>query len=415
MNNGTDLDFRAFTWDTSGAVEFGNLSTNGGSTSTFAYGTNGTGGVVGRELKYNGSTYQGDIAVRWDSATKAVIALGTIGPDYQGGPLNHGSAINRSGMVTGCYGYLYGSNNLGYRPVRWDANGTPTELGNLGTLTNGGTISQGNAINDAGTVVGYANKYSGNTSLGSRAVRWAAGSTNATELGNLGADINGVTTASASVVNASGVTAGTAEKYSGTGTDLGPRAVRWEADGTATELGAIGSASNGFTNSSVVGINSAGTIVGTVAKYVSNQFRGNRAVRWAAGSTVPEELGNIGTDAFGEAEIYPNSINSAGLMVGYGEKWVNGTNLGNHAILWKADGVAVDLNDLIDPGSGWTLTEADFINDNGWISGYGQFDPDGSGGAAPYTRAYLIQVPEPAGFTVLLLGCSLLCRRRIRG
>ena len=40
-------------------------------------------------------------------------------------------------------------------------------------------------INDAGTAVGYANKYSGNTFLGQRAVRWDAFTTAATELGTV--------------------------------------------------------------------------------------------------------------------------------------------------------------------------------------------------------------------------------------
>ena len=81
---------------------------------------------------------------------------------------------------------------LGTAAVRWDASGTAaTELGNLGTDTSGYTERQAYAINTAGTAVGYANKYSPDgTFLGHRAVRWDASGT-AAELGN-GTD-NGIT------------------------------------------------------------------------------------------------------------------------------------------------------------------------------------------------------------------------------
>ena len=41
-----------------------------------------------------------------------------------------------------------------------------------------------------------------------------------------------------------------------------------------------------------------------------------------------------------------------------------------HAVLWK-DGRMVDLNSLIDPSSGWVLSEANGINDLGQIVGGG--------------------------------------------
>ena len=85
--------------------------------------------------------------------------------------------------------------DLGHRAVRWDASGTAaTELGNLGTDANGVTQSVAVAINDAGTAVGYADKYDDSgVCLGDRAVRWDASGTAATELGNLGTDIGGIT------------------------------------------------------------------------------------------------------------------------------------------------------------------------------------------------------------------------------
>ena len=54
-----------------------------------------------------------------------------------------------------------------------------------------------------------------------------------------------------------------------------------------------------------------------------------------------------------------------------------------------------NLNELIDPQSGWTLIEATAINDSGLIVGYGT--------AATGTHAFLLTpIPEPS--TLVLLG-----------
>ena len=66
-------------------------------------------------------------------------------------------------------------------------------LGNLGTNASGTTTSGAYGLNNTGDAIGQADKWSGNTSLGARAVRWVAGQTAATELGHLGTNASGVT------------------------------------------------------------------------------------------------------------------------------------------------------------------------------------------------------------------------------
>jgi hypothetical protein len=59
----------------------------------------------------------------------------------------------------------------------------------------------------------------------------------------------------------------------------------------------------------------------------------------------------------------------------------------------------IDLNSLLDSGSGWVLTSANGINDSGQITGTGIFQGQ--------THAYLLTptVPEPSSF--LLAGSGV--------
>lgn len=296
---------------------------------------------------------------------------------------------------------------LGTRPQFWPPNGTA--VSGLSSLSTPDDSSSAHAINSGGDTVGDSDKFltaPQPTYVGFRAVRWSAGGTVATELGNLGttAGAAGQTQSTAFGINDHGDIAGFAEKYSG-GNDLGSRAVRWAAGGTAaTEL-----ASPSNSNAQARAINNNGDAVG----YASSAASGTIALSWAAGGTTFTSLGSLGTNASGSSFAFPNAIDDSGDIVGASSKYVNHVLVGTHATIWPAGGtLAVDLNDLVDLPSGWILTNAHGINDSGMIVASGTFDPDGSGPILASDFAVrLIPVPEPGAPIVLGFLISLLAPR----
>jgi hypothetical protein len=62
----------------------------------------------------------------------------------------------------------------------------------------------GIGVSDAGTAMGFAEKYVSGVHIGGRAIRWDASGAAATELGNLGTDSSGSSGAKANAINDSG-------------------------------------------------------------------------------------------------------------------------------------------------------------------------------------------------------------------
>jgi probable HAF family extracellular repeat protein len=103
------------------------------------------------------------------------------------------------------------------------------------------------------------------------------------------------------------------------------------------------------------------------------------------------ELG-VSSDAFG--------INDLGQVVG---RSYYGTVGGLRGFVY-ANGTATDLNELIDPASGWFIYEGSDINNNGQIAAYG-FKP-GFGTQALRLDPITSAVPEPAAMGMLLAGMA---------
>ena len=372
-----------------------------------------------------------------------------------------GVTINSSGSVGG---YAYKSTwmqPLVWQPVLASTAYAPSVMGNLGIRPGEGVPSGSiDGINASGVMAGYSAKSSGSTDLGLRAVKWtSAAAPDPIELPVLTTNLSGHTTAGATDINNAGTIVGYARRHDVDGTILGFRPVRWhETTNAITELRMLGDLQNSSfqVHGYAWGINDTGVVVGDSQKYVSGNFAGTRAVRWDANSAAPTELGGLSANLSTAARA--NAINDSGVISGwafdsgshqhavrwdpitlagiqlpdtptggYGMSGDDINNLGDIvgtgwqgntqiALLWHpGDAFGIDLNTLIDPNSGWQLKTAAAINDNGWIAGFGTFDPDGPGGAAPRNGAYLLQpVPEPTAAVALLTLAPLAMGRRRR-
>jgi probable HAF family extracellular repeat protein len=141
----------------------------------------------------------------------------------------------------------------------------------------------------------------------------------------------------------------------------------------------------GWGNSQAYAINDLGEVVGNST--VANGW--NHAFLWENGAMTDLDGGqNITSIAYG--------INNLGQVVGLAD--FNGPA---GAFLWQSDSGMENLNDLIVPGSGWTLDEAHAINGLGQIVGSGEIDGQ--------YHAFLLTpesstVPEPS---TLVAWCGL--------
>jgi probable HAF family extracellular repeat protein len=300
--------------------------------------------------------------------TYTIKDLGTL----PGGHSSGAKAINATAQVTG---FAYDSNDTISDVFRY-SNGLLTDLGTLG-----GSSAIGNGINSSGQVAGYST----NASLTYRAFL-SIGNT-LTDIGDLGGG-----SSVAYGVNDSGQVVGASYLPDG---EVHPFLY---GNGKMTDLGTLGSHQPGWWNSAQ-GVNKSGVVVGTSYDANGNFF----GFRWANGRMVKlgtlgglwsqgyainnkgqvtglaytkngsahafitsgSTLIDLGTFAGSTSTTWGFGVNTSGVVVG--QSTFQNTY---HAFVYSG-GKIKDLNKLIPAGSGWTLLEANGINDAGQIVGMG--------------------------------------------
>ena len=291
----------------------------GGNDSSFAYGINDAGQVVG----YAATPESAAHSFLYSNGT--MTDLGTLG-----GSQSYATGINNSGQIVG-----YSNNSSGAVHSFLYSNFTGmTDIG-----PSGGIYAYG--INDAGQIVGES-FLNGNVH--------AFLSTNGT-MTDLGA-LSGASSLAVGV-NKSGQVTG----YSDTFTNgVQAQHAFLYSGGHMTDIGTLGGGA-----SSASGINNAGQVVGW-AQTSSNVFD---AFLYSNGSM--HDLGNLGGSSAGIAS-QAFGINNSGQVVG-----LSYTTNDEHSFLY-ANGKMYDLNNLVATGGMSdfsTLTSANAINSQGWIAGFG--------------------------------------------
>ncbi|MBB5873536.1 putative HAF family extracellular repeat protein [Allocatelliglobosispora scoriae] len=155
-----------------------------------------------------------------------------------------------------------------------------------------------------------------------------------------------------------------------------PAAAAFPSRYTITDLGTLGTAS--FAQSTALGINNAGTVVGVTSVgsgYASHAFR------WASGVMT-----DLGTNPGGDSS-YATSINDTGTVAGVSDRQSGGYG---YPVRWSASGAITDLGGPVVN----RLGVANGINASGQIAG-GQRPADSSG--SPVAMVY-----NPDGSSVLL-------------
>jgi len=167
--------------------------------------------------------------------------------------------------------------------------------------------------------------------------------------------------------------------------------------GTLRELPAL---SDPFEWALAEAMNDHGLVVGASA-----QGGDTHAVLWRQGALV--DLGDFGGGAF-MSRAY--GVNNGGYIVGFGT--ADGVGLGEQrAALWNPNLEMFDINDMLQPGSGWTLTSAMGINAHRQVIALGY------NSVGEYRAVLLTPMPEPSSIAAfmasgMLLGLWLKRRRQ---
>lgn len=306
--------------------------------------------------------------------TYTITDLGTLAGDNE----SSGFWINNNGDVVGCsdtqtsLGYPCTGLVAGQHAFYWSASGGMKDLGTLP----GATVSGAIGLNDAGTVVGYSN-LKNHPATDFVAVQWSP--TGAiSKLGTL----SGGSSSAAFEINSSGEVTGDSFLASGL-----VNATSW-TDKKIKNLGSL----SGAIFTAGLDINESGEIVGESVFSYGPPFTSHG---FLCNGSAMTDLGTLP----GGVTSLANAINSSGIIVGQSD----GTSTGGtwHAVKWNANGKIKDLGVL----KGGTYSVAFGINDSNVVVGYAN-TPDNAPHAIRWTSSHGMQdlnslIPADSGWTLI--------------
>ena len=337
------LQVHAFRWKDGVMTDLGALPGNNDSA---AGSINSRGWITGQSTSSVIDPIQGipqSRAVLWKHGE--IIDLGT-----PGGLAALGIYVNDSGQVVGLFDNstpdpfsLFGI-GVQIRTFVWE-DGVTRDIGTLG----GPDAIPGSSCSGQprDEVVGYSFISSTpNASTGMPTLDpflWKDGKM--IDLGNLGGTISG---SIGPCANHHGQVIG----VSNLAGDLVSHAFLWDKDSGIKDLGTLGG-----DKSEAIWLNEAGDVVGSADLSGPSGNQAHDAVIWRSGKI--HDLGTIPGDPCSRGR----GLNSRGQVVGGSSDCHNFL----HAFVWEEGGPMQDLNTLIQPGTGYQLTNAFNINDRGEI------------------------------------------------
>jgi probable HAF family extracellular repeat protein len=353
------------------------LGTLGGN-SSYGYAVNDAGQVAGYTYTSGNTGRHAFLYDRTPGAGGVMRDLGTLG-----GIESEAYSINNAGQVAG-YSWITGDTAI--RAFRYEgAPGSGGVMRELGTLA--GQNSYGQAINNAGQVAGYSEPPNWEFGPLYQAFRYDGTPNTDGVIYNLGS-LGGEAVSEARGINDAGQVTG--YSYINIDSNQGYHAFRYDgtpgSGGVMHDLGTLGGV-----RSSGSAINDAGQVAGSSDLPGDSAIHAFRYDGTPGSDGVMRDLGTLGgTWSFGYA------VNDAGQVAGRSQ--TTGSTA-YHAFLYtgtpRAGGQMIDLDGWLDHGNTaedakWTLTEARGLSNTGWITGVGAYDPDGPGGVAADTRAFLL-------------------------
>lgn len=279
-----------------------------------------------------------------------VFDYGTLG-----GLNSYALGLNSAGQVVG-YGYM--GDNQTMHAFRTEPNAAiDPAADDLGSLTDANGTSWATAINDAGQVAGSSFTADGQQ----HAFRTEPNAAIDPSTDDLGTLISGWESDAAGI-NSSGQVAGTSFIYDGHNTY--ERAFRTQPnapiDPSTDDLGTLGGQS--LQDTEARGLNDSGQVVGW--SYTPDDSM--HAYRTQPNAPINPATDDLGT--LGGWDSAADGINAGGQVVG----WSETSDWNEHAFLYDSRGMH-DLNALLPDGTGWTLTEAEAIDNAGNIVGIGLY------------------------------------------
>jgi probable HAF family extracellular repeat protein len=316
------------------------LGTIQGSTYNWATGVNNLGHVVGCA----GCSDINTPAFIWtpQDGMQKLALLPSGGAAYA-------SAINDSDQVAGL-SYGLGEFSDESLAAIWSSTNTSQSLGTLP----GGTQSAAYAINNLGQVTGTSYV---NSDLANHAFLWTSGS--------------GMFDLQATVPGSSwGYGVNSLGHVTGLLVGSNSRAFFWTEQTGMQELKLL----PGWETGSGSAINDLDDIAGGSGGQLNSAFT-SHATLWdeRGGTSRVKDLGTL----TGGHSSFATALNNVGQVVGASDaKQSEGLD---HAFVWSAAKGMEDLNLLIPAGSGWTLWQANGINDRGQITGKGTINGETHG------------------------------------